>query len=301
MSLYTYSGTLTPAAPFNFEHSLRFLGKFRPMMGQQIIHESSLTKAFYADEHIALFTVTSTGTSDQPQMTYSIQSEHPLTDAAVRYAAEEITFLLSLNDDLNPFYALAEADARFWPVVQKLYGYHQVKFSLSAFENACWAVLSQRNPIPIALNMKTRLTEHYGSTISVDGVTHRAFPRPFEIAQRDPAELNEVIRNSRKTETLLGVARAFDTIDESWLRGAPYDHVQSWLLDIKGIGAWSSSFILLRGLGRMEQIPSGEKVLLDCARRVYGDPVTTDGDIQRLGSAYGDYAGYWAHYLRVGG
>ncbi len=301
MSLHTITGTLNPTAPFNFDHSLRFLGKFRPMMGQQTIHDASLIKAFYVGGQVALFAVTSTGTDDHPQMTYTIWSEEALTSAEQEYAADEISFFLSLNDDLRPFYRLAEFDPPFMPIVEKLYGYHQVKFSLSAFENACWAVLSQRNPIPVALTMKNRLSETYGSTITVDGVKHRAFPQSFQIALLDADELNSVIRNTRKTECILAVARAFETIDESWLRNAPYEQVESWLLDIKGIGAWSSTFILLRGLGRMERVPLDEKAILDCARRVYGRDDLSHADVQRLGKPYGDHAGYWAHYLRVGG
>jgi DNA-3-methyladenine glycosylase II len=67
---------------------------------------------------------------------------------------------LSLGDDLRPFYAVAETDPAFAPLVQELYGYHQVKF-LMPFENACWAILSQRNLISVSHNVK-RLSAPYG-------------------------------------------------------------------------------------------------------------------------------------------
>lgn len=41
---------------------------------------------------------------------------------------EPICFFLSLDDDLHPFYALAQQDPTFEPIMQELYGYHQVKF-----------------------------------------------------------------------------------------------------------------------------------------------------------------------------
>ncbi len=301
MSLNTLTGKLCPTAPFEFSHATRFLGKFRPMMGQQMIEDEGLTKAFYVGGQIALFNVQSVGTPDQPEMTYTIWSEEKLSDADQKFAEDEITFYLSLNDDLRPFYTLAESDPQFMPVIQKLYGYHQVKFSLSAFENACWAVLSQRNPWNVALAMKARISEQYGSSIEVDGTTHQAFPQPAQLAMLDPNELNDVIRNTRKTETVLAVAGAFDTIDESWMRSAPYEQVESWLLEIKGIGAWSASFVLLRGLGRMERVPLDEKALLEAAQRVYGRDDLTHADVQKMGEHYGEYAGYWAHYLRVAG
>ena len=53
------------------------------------------------------------------------------------------------DDDLQPFYALAEADPPFWALVQRLYGYHQVRF-FTPFENTCWAILGQRTPFAVA-------------------------------------------------------------------------------------------------------------------------------------------------------
>jgi hypothetical protein len=36
---------------------------------------------------------------------------------------ERISFFLSLDDDLRPFYAIGEEDPAFEPVIQMLYGY----------------------------------------------------------------------------------------------------------------------------------------------------------------------------------
>ena len=301
MPLQILTGTLCPTAPFDFSHALRFLAKFRPMMGQQTIEDAGLTKAFYVGGKIALFNVKWVGTPDKPEMRYTIWSEEALTSAEQKKAEEEITFFLSLDNDLRPFYALAETDPQFMPVVEKLYGYHQVKFSLTAFENACWAILSQRNQWNIALAMKARTAETFGSSITVNGESHLAFPQASQLANLDADQLNEVVRNTRKTECLLSAARAFDTVDESWLRSAPYEQVESWLLEIKGIGAWSATFVMLRGLGRMERVPLDEKALLEATRRVYGRDDLTHADVQRISQHYGEYAGYWAHYVRVGG
>ncbi len=301
MSLKPLTGTLCPTGPFEFSHALRFLSKFRPMMGQQTIEDEGLTKAFFVNGQVALFNIKSVGTPDNPEMRYTVWSEKVLTTAEQKEAEEEITFFLSLHDDLRPFYKLAESDPQFMPVVEKLYGYHQVKFSLSAFENACWAILSQRNPWNVALAMKARIAETFGSSITVQGQTHLAFPPPSQLTLLDADQLNEVVRNTRKTECILSAARAFDTVDESWLRSAPYEQVESWLLEIKGIGAWSATFVMLRGLGRMERVPLDEKALLEASQRVYGRDDLTHADVQRLSKHYGEYAGYWAHYVRVAG
>jgi DNA-3-methyladenine glycosylase II len=89
-------------------------------------------------------------------------------------------------------------------------------------------------------------------------------------------------------------------MDAAFLREADYDDVYKWLRGIRGIGDWSASFILLRGLGRMEHLPRGEKRVLDAASRVYKRPVT-QATLDHLGERYGPWRGYWAHYLRVAG
>jgi len=211
---------------------------------------------------------------------------------------DRIGFFLSLDDDLRPFYAIGATDPSFEPVIHELYGYHQVKF-LTPFENAIWAILSQRNLMAVSRKMKDGLTARYGGALQVDGVVYRAFPQAFQLALLTVDEINAVVRNLWKAEGVSNVARAFDGVYENWLRTAPYTEVEQWLLGIKGIGAWSASFVLLRGLGRMNQLPSGEKWLVAAARRWYGNDRLEVKDIAQLGQPYGNYAGYWAHYLRA--
>jgi DNA-3-methyladenine glycosylase II len=134
---------------------------------------------------------------------------------------------------------------------------------------------------------------------SATGTTYRAFPEAFQLALLHVDEINEVVRNLWKSEGVSSVSRAFDGVDETWLRTAPYEEVQKWLLSIKGIGAWSASFILLRSLGRMEHLPVDEKWLIQAVRRWYGSDMLESKDIARLAKPYGDQAGYWAHYLRA--
>lgn len=291
-------GTLIPKPPFDFDKSLEFLGHFRPAMGEQKTQDGVLTKAVSLDGQVIVFRIQSIGTVDAPELAYIVYSNSPISDELHEAVRDCIRFFLSLDDDLQPFYALAEADPAFEPIMQDLYGYHQVKF-LSPFENAVWAILSQRNLMAVSRKMKDGLTERYGGALTVDGMIYRAFPEAFQLALASTDEINEVVRNLWKSDGVSSVARAFDGVDENWLRSAPYAEVEKWLLSIKGIGAWSASFILLRGLGHMNQLPVGEKWLLQAVRRFYGNDLLEMKDLEKLARPYGDYAGYWAHYLRA--
>lgn len=298
--LHQVTGTFTPTPPFDFEKTLTFIGQFRPALGEQDIHDAVMTKAMSINGQVMVYRLRSTGSVEQPSLSYTLDSEAPISESVHQTARENIAFYLSLSDDLQPFYALAQEDPDFAPYANQLYGYHQVKFA-SAFENACWAVISQRNLMTVSEGMKDRLTEMFGGSMTLDGVLYRAFPEPFQLVMPSVDEINVAIRNLWKSQGISSVAHAFDEVEESWLRQTPDAEVEKWLLSIKGIGAWSASFIMLRGLGRTNRIPPEERRLLEAAQRVYGRDNLTHEDVLRLAKPYGQLKGYWAHYLRASG
>ncbi len=297
--MYQETGTLTPTPPFDFSKSLQFLGIFGPTKNEQTVSTHSLTKAISIDGQTVVFQLTSIGTIEKPELEYSLFSAKPFSQAMENAVVERITFFLSLKDDLQPFYRLGREDPDFAPIIEHLYGYHQVKF-LTPFENACWAVLTQRNPMKIAQQTKQALVEKYGSSLEVSGSVYWAFPEPMQIAVVDESELSKMIRNDRRTEYLVAAARAFSEADEEFLKSASDEEVEAWLRNIKGIGEWSATFIMVRGLGRMERVPLTEARLFEAASKVYGhgEELNRD-DLKRIADKYGLWQGYWAHYIRV--
>ena len=217
-----------------------------------------------------------------------------MRDAAV----DRISFFLSLADDLGNFYRIGYGDVDFAPVLQGLYGLHQVKF-LTPFESASWAVLSQRYPAAAAQRTKQAITEKFGTSLEMNGQRYVAFPEPYRLAYVSEPDLGAIVKNQRKTQFLIGVAKAFAEKDERFLRTAKYDEVEKWLSQIQGIGDWSSKLILLRGLGRMEKI-AVEKRLLRAASKVYGrGRILTQSVLDQMAEKYGPWKGYWAYYLRT--
>ncbi len=294
MSFHTQIESLEARAPFDFEKSLAFLGGFMPNHAEQTIADNTMTKAVMVEGQPLIFRVKAAHSPKSPTLEYTLFSEEPITAARQAAAADRISFFLSLDDDLQPFYAIGQDDPYFAPVLEKLYGYHQVKF-MTPFENACWAVLTQRNPMNLAGRMKQALMDKFGTRLELDGVTYPVFPEASQIAQADPEEVPTTIHHERKGEQIAAVARAFSQVDEDFLRTGPYDEVEAWLRSIKGIGAWSANFVMLRGLGRMERIPTEEKRLNEVVSKQYSE------SLEQIAGRYGPHQGYWAHYMRVGG
>jgi DNA-3-methyladenine glycosylase II len=296
-SVHTVAGRLTPAAPFDFAQTLRFAEDFTPARGEQRVAENTLTKAIMVAGRPIGYHVTSVGTVDAPALDYSLYGAQPVTPALIAACEDRLRFYLSLDDDLTPFYQIARDDPAMAPIIGRRYGLHQIKFP-TPFENAAWAILTQRTPIPVARVVKDRLTQRYGGPVQIEGETLWAFPDAPSLAAADPDELASLIRNERKTAYLTAASQAFADVDEQWLRTGGYDEVEAWLRAIPGVGAWSAGFILIRGLGRVERITPNEP-LLEAAARAYGEPITP-ARFKELAARYADTAGYWAFYLRTG-
>lgn len=295
MDLYTAHHTFRPTPPFDFAQSLSFIEQFSPMHGTQTVAGQSLTRAIRAAGHTLVFCAELAGSIEAPALACTLFAAEPVSPEVHAAAVDRIGFYLSLEDDLRPFYALAQADPAFARVAEQLYGYHQVKFT-TPFENACWAVITQRNQWPVSRRMQQALLETFGTRLTVAGQAYGAFPDPEAMAVAPPEAIAQAIGHQPKGAFLSSVAHAFARADEGFLRTAPYAEVEAWLRSIKGIGPWSAGFILLRGLGRMERIPPGERWIAGLTAQRYG-PIP----VEQAAARYGPWQGYWAHYLRVAG
>ena len=309
MKLNCATGTLTPIPPFDFEQSLDFIGEFPPMAGEQMLAPRSLTKTLSLDGQAVVFQITGRGDADKPTLDYTLYSASKLNASAQKRVLARIRFFLSLDDDLRPFYKIGLRDEKFAPVLKRFYGLHQVKF-LSPFENAMWAVLTQRIPMRVAHKVKEELIDQYGARLTVNGHEYRAFPEVSQLFPVSTAELNAIVHNERKAQYLRAVIDAFHAVDEEFLYHAPTPQIREWLLKIKGIGEWSADFILLRGLGRMEELRFHSDAFYrnSLAMRAFEQAIgkvyapnsqLTLKAMQDLAARYAEWQGYWAYYLRA--
>src|SRR5467141_714803 len=251
MGLYSEEGSLRPTPPFDFAKSLDFLGMLPPMREDQTISEMSMTKAVRVGGRAIVFQLKPTGTIKMPGLKYTLFADHPFSRGLTEVVIDRISFFLSLSDDLDHSYRTAINGSNFSPILQKLYGLHQVKF-FTPFECACWAVLSQRNQLSAARKAKHALLERFGTGLEVNGHIYRAFPEPSQLAQASKEDLKALLKHERREEYLSEIIKAFNQVDERFLRTAEYDKVEEWLKNIRGIGEFSAKLILLSGHGRVE-------------------------------------------------
>ena len=261
---------LHPVPPFDFSLSLRFLEGFTPAQGAHAVADGAITKSLRIDGITVAFRVAASSVSDldAPMLDLEIVSGEALDTETRGAIARRVGDFLSIEDDLTPFIILARGDPAFAPIEQRLHGLHQVRF-LTPFENLCWAVLSQRTSERSARRAKDAFVERFGSGLTVEGRWHAAFPQVDDLHDVTATDLEPILHNRRKARFLADVIEAWRKVDEEWLRTAPLAEVEAWLRSIDGVGPWSASFVLFRGLGRLSSPQLGPRFMA-AIRATYG-------------------------------
>ena len=289
--------TLDVTSPFSFLQTLEFIKTFYARAYERVpareqVHGETLRRIVSVQGTPVLFEVEACGGN----LTLTLYAER-LEDTLIAAATNRVRFYLGLDDDLAPLYG--RADPVFQRVAHELYGYHMLKV-LTPFEAACWALVQQRTPNGFAHRTMARLAEHFGGKLTHQGVTYTAFPEATQLLDNPQARVLAATNNTRKTERLLHLIGAFAAADETFLRTAPYAEVARWLLNIRGLGAWSLDFIALRGLGRTERVPWTDTGLLRAVSKIYTQGFDiSSGGARELAARYGWSAGYWAHYVKT--
>jgi DNA-3-methyladenine glycosylase II len=292
--LYSKKGTLDAVEPFDFRRSLGFMEGFGPMMGEQSVEGRHVTKAIIVEGQTVALRLNG---REGAKVDYEVFSPRPMSAQTVDSAAKRALFFLSLGDDVRGFYSIAkENDPKFYPIVEREWGLHHVKFP-SFLEIACWALINQRMQRVVALRIKRSLTEKFGDSVEMDGKVYWAFPDRSRLKAATAKGLREVTRNQRVTQRLVSLISSLDELDEDFLLTAPYEKAKERLEKVRGIGEWSSHFILFRGLGRMGRLlPINVRPLVDTIKKVYGPEGKSLEEIEKT---YGSWAGYWTLYIRA--
>lgn len=187
--------------------------------------------------------------------------EHP-TPEIRQAAADYVSEWFGLNEDLEPFYAMAKNDLLLGPVVSAHRGLRLIGIP-DLFEALVWAVIGQQINLSFAYTMKKRLVEAYGETLpdKTDvGRTYHLFPRPNVIAALTPDDLRPMQFSVRKAEYIIGIARLIEEgrLSKSGLLRMEEHEARETLLSIRGVGAWTADYVGMKCLRRPSAFPTAD-------------------------------------------
>jgi N-glycosylase/DNA lyase len=231
----------------------------------------------------------------------TIRVAGPVPRPAERAALlERVRWLLRLDADLTPFYALARHDPELAWVVS---GAGRMIRSPSVFEEVVKTICTTNCAWSATKRMIGALVEHLGEPaagVTPDGPRGRAFPTAEAMAGADDGFYRDVVRAGYRGRYLRSLAEEVATgaLDLELLGRAgddelPDDELERRLLALPGVGPYAAAHVMMM-LGRYSRL-----ILDSWSRpkyaRITGKKTVKDTTIVRRFRRYGRYAGlaFW--------
>ena len=197
--------------------------------------------------------------------------------------------LLGTAADLTQWYRRSARIAWLRPIAAALRGLKPPRYP-SLWEACAHAIVFQQISIHAAASIMRRAVESLGYSVTVGSVRCVAFPA----AERWLAAGDEILRGAGLSRNKIGHLRstaaafASGSIDETALEALPTPEAALRLCGIRGIGPWSASVVLLRGLGRLDVFPLRDSGVARSLALLSGDAAIDQAALlERLGPVRG--------------
>jgi DNA-3-methyladenine glycosylase II len=172
-------------------------------------------------------------------------------------------WLVSAELDLRRFYRIVAPHPIMGVIAKSLRGLKPLR-PISLFEMAIIAITEQQLSLAAAFHIRGRLIKRFGAPLE----GYWIFPTPAALSEASLGDLRACGLSRRKAEYISGIAEsvAKGRLDFDALKRETDTEVHAHLRGHRGFGEWSAKYFLMRGLGRMDCLPSSDVSL----RRVVG-------------------------------
>jgi DNA-3-methyladenine glycosylase II len=279
---------------FNFEECLVFLGRSQ----QELLHkinEGSLYKLLKLDQEFVLLKIEYKNHKLNVEFLLGEPSEN-----ARKLAAEYISEWFDLERDLTGFYEMAQKDKVLKNVVTRYKGLRLIGIP-DLFESLTWAIMGQQINLKFAYTLKKRFVERFGESITFEGETYWLYPSFERIAEIDSHALREEQFTARKTEYIIGIAKLMLNVElskESLLKKQTYQEIHDSLTEIRGIGAWTADYVMMKSLQQSTALPLTDVGLHNALKIQLGmDVKPSITKIREMASSWKGWEAYSVFYL----
>ena len=242
-----FSTEFNPISPYSFELTMRKPAGWWWSTPDEVFETGicwTLTR--FNGELIGL-KIWSTGRARKPKIHCTVYSKTDLVASERQGITCMLKRALKTEEDLCPFYALAERDDILQGVVKDLYGMHTVGWP-ELFPALILAVTLQMAPMKRSNQMMDSLISIFGDQASFDGKTMRYWPSTKTIAELSIEELMSKAKLGYRAKNLKAIAetlnQGFPSIDE--LSSMRPEDAKKKLLSLQGIGDYSAELVMPR-------------------------------------------------------
>lgn len=203
--------------------------------------------------------------------------------------------MLGVDRDLSYFNRAAKDIQWLRPLATQMRGVKPPRYP-SLWEACVNAIVFQQVSLIAASSILRRVIEAIGAPIEYCGHSLREFPSIESFEGVNDAVLRSAGLSTNKLATLRRVANLLLSrkLDEAFLEDLPSPEASERLCQIKGIGPWTATVILLRGIGRLDVFPMNDSSV---ARNLIAVAGTAPVDIDRVLRMLGPQRGMLYYHL----
>lgn len=239
------SWTLKSVPPHDFYICLDIEQYFDHEHDPETIFEEGFTRPVPLKERDILATVFFNGDPEAPE--FHIDSPEALNKEEIQQANKSLARIFGTHIDLRPLYDQAADDPVLGPLLTELYGLKRMSRA-NLFEDTVNRIVQMRlSHKPTAKRMVYELREQYGTMLMHGGTSLPAWPRPYQLAKADPANIRKIGPTLRKGEYIVGLAQDLlgGNLDLQELETmSPYDFYDT-ISNVRGIGPTSAQDLML--------------------------------------------------------
>ncbi len=271
LSFTPMSFEITPTAPYDFDLTVGSMTYFQSRHAADVFEDGVLRRVLPLDGKLALISVRSVGSVDAPRLAVDASGEC-LTASDTDEARRLVRRMLATDDDIAAFYAMARADKHLAPLIGNMYGLRLTR-APTAYEALTLAILGQQISTHVARMLRNLLIETYGDRITASGETLYAFPNPQTIAEAGVEGLRAIKFSGRKAEYITGISEqiASGKLSLEAMHDLSDGEIVRSLMALRGVGAWTAHWMLIRAFGRSDGFPHGDLALQRMMGVLVGD------------------------------
>jgi 3-methyladenine DNA glycosylase/8-oxoguanine DNA glycosylase len=224
-----------------------------------------------------------------------VMVEDHLADAERVEILQKVTWMLGLEQDLSPFYALARDEPKLAQVEARARG--RILRSPTLFEDVVKTILTTNTAWGGTIRMVAALVTEFGAPLPADPARH-AFPTPGQLAATDEGALRTMAKLGYRAPYALVLARsvASGDLDLEALKSddIPTAELRKRLLAIKGVGDYAAANLLMI-LGRYDHLPVDSWALKMVSHEWYGGEPVGRAEVEAAFAGWGQWQGlaYW--------
>ena len=241
--------------------------------------------------------VESRGTIEEPALLLTVSAQTDLTPSLIEEAATLIKWRLGLDDDLRPFYALADDDPVLAASIQHNFG-AKAKSSFTMFDGVIDVICAQNTVFRRLYTMRANLAAAFGDPYRTSSSVYHASPTPQQLAD---ASLDAILacKVGYRARYIKSVAETVVAgFDIEALKRAPSEEARSQLMTLSGVGPYTATLGLIIGARHQETLFL-DIFLKQALRDFYfeGEEVSDERLARFSEEKWGPYQGYAWLYL----